>query len=67
MAPARGRREGWADDDIGDPAGQPLEVHHGEAIADALLPVVRRIAGVMTVGREGSVGRAGTGETSSHQ
>ncbi len=46
MAAARGRRQGGEADDVRDPIGQPLEVHAqvGEAIAEALLPLLRRIA-----------------------
>jgi protein-tyrosine-phosphatase len=47
MATARSRREGGgADDDIPDPIGKPLEAHEaaGEAVVQALLPVLSRIA-----------------------
>jgi protein-tyrosine phosphatase len=46
LASARSRRPGGEDDDVRDPIGQPLEVHAevGEMIADALLPLLRRIA-----------------------
>jgi protein-tyrosine phosphatase len=45
MAAARNRRQGSADDDVRDPIGQPLEVHAeaGEAIAEALFAVLRRL------------------------
>ena len=48
MAAARSRRHGSRDDDIRDPIGQPIAVHEevGEAIAAALLPVLRRLAGL---------------------
>jgi protein-tyrosine-phosphatase len=46
MAAARSRRHSSRDDDIRDPIGQPIAVHEevGEAIAAALLPVLRRLA-----------------------
>ena len=46
MAAARSRRHSGADDDIRDPVGLPVEVHEevGVAIAEALLPVLRRLA-----------------------
>ena len=46
MAVVRGRRESWRDDDIRDPIGQPLDVHQevGDAVAEALLPVLERLA-----------------------
>jgi protein-tyrosine phosphatase len=46
MAVARSRRHGGGDDDVRDPIGEPITVHEevGEAIAGALLPVLRRIA-----------------------
>jgi protein-tyrosine-phosphatase len=49
MAAARARRHSGEDDDIRDPIGQPVEVHEevGEAIAGALLPVLRRLAGLL--------------------
>jgi protein-tyrosine-phosphatase len=45
LAEARSRRPA-TDDDIRDPIGRPVEVHEevGEAIAAALLPVLRRLA-----------------------
>ncbi len=46
MGALRGRRESWRDDDIRDPIGQPLDVHQevGDAVAEALLPVLERFA-----------------------
>ncbi|MGY1681930.1 arsenate reductase/protein-tyrosine-phosphatase family protein [Geodermatophilus sp. SYSU D01176] len=46
MAAARRRRPVTPEDDVPDPIGQPLEVHQevGEAIAEALLPVLARLA-----------------------
>jgi protein-tyrosine-phosphatase len=46
LADARSRRHATDDDDIRDPIGQPVEMHEevGEAIAAALLPVLRRLA-----------------------
>jgi protein-tyrosine-phosphatase len=48
MNGARSRRQAGAGDDIGDPIGQPLEVHEevGAAIAEALIPLLDRIAGL---------------------
>ena len=45
MAALRHRRQSWRDDDIRDPIGQPLDVHQevGDAVAEALLPVLRRL------------------------
>ena len=45
MAAARFQRRGGEDDDVSDPIGLPVEVHQevGEAIAGALLPLLRRI------------------------
>jgi protein-tyrosine-phosphatase len=45
MAAARGRRQGGEADDVRDPIGEPVEVHEevGAAIAEALLPLLRRI------------------------
>lgn len=49
MAAARSERRTGEDDDVRDPIGQPLEVHDevGTVIVGALLPVLRRIAGVV--------------------
>ena len=46
IAAARSRRHSSRDDDIRDPIGQPIAVHEevGEAIAAALLPVLRRLS-----------------------
>ncbi len=47
LASARSRRQGGGDeDDIQDPIRQPLDVHQevGEAITEALLPLLRRLA-----------------------
>jgi protein-tyrosine-phosphatase len=46
MAPVRSRRHSGEDDDVRDPIGQPVEVHQevGEAIAESLLPILRRFA-----------------------
>jgi protein-tyrosine-phosphatase len=57
MGAARGRRESRLDDDIRDPIGQPVDVHQevGEAIAEALVPVLGRLAALVTPGPLGSV------------
>ena len=46
LASARSLRQGGGDDDVRDPIGHPVEVHAeaGEAIVEALLPVLRRVA-----------------------
>jgi protein-tyrosine-phosphatase len=46
LAAARARRWVSGDDDVPDPIGHPVEVHEevGEAIASALLALLRRIA-----------------------
>jgi protein-tyrosine phosphatase len=46
MAAARPRRQGGEDDDVRDPIGLPVEVHEevGVAIAQALLPILGRLA-----------------------
>ena len=46
MAEARSNRHSGEDDDIRDPIQEPVVVHQevGEAIAEALLPVLRRLA-----------------------
>lgn len=46
LAGGRAHRMSTAADDIPDPIGQPIEAHErcGQAIADALLPVLSRIA-----------------------
>jgi len=46
MALARNRRVSNVADDIRDPIGQPIDIHEevGEAIADALIPVLARFA-----------------------
>ena len=46
MAAARSRRHSSDADDIRDPIGEPVEVHEevGLAVAEALLPVLRRLA-----------------------
>ena len=48
MNSARSRRQAGAADDVGDPIGQPLEVHEeiGAVIAEALIPLLARIAGL---------------------
>jgi protein-tyrosine phosphatase len=48
MAAARSKRQSGAGDDIRDPIGRPVETHQeiGEAIAEALIPVLARIAGL---------------------
>jgi protein-tyrosine phosphatase len=45
MAAARSRREGGPVDDIADPINKPVEAHQeaGDAIVDALLPLLDRI------------------------
>jgi protein-tyrosine phosphatase len=47
MAAARAQRHSGEHDDVRDPIGQPVDVHQmvGEAIAEALLPVLSRLAG----------------------
>jgi protein-tyrosine-phosphatase len=49
MAVARGRRAVGRADDIPDPIGRPLEVHQdvGEAISEALLPVLAHVAALL--------------------
>jgi protein-tyrosine-phosphatase len=61
MGAARSRRESWAEDDIRDPIGQPLEVHQevGQAIADALLPVLGRFAALVPERPAGNPGQWG--------
>jgi protein-tyrosine-phosphatase len=46
MAGARSRRQSGEGDDVTDPIGRPVEVHQevGEAIAEALLPILRHLA-----------------------
>jgi protein-tyrosine-phosphatase len=46
MAGARSRRQSGEGDDVSDPIGRPVEMHQevGEAIAEALLPILRRLA-----------------------
>lgn len=48
LAAARSHRQSAADDDVRDPIGHPVAVHEevGEVIAQALLPILRRIADV---------------------
>ena len=48
MGAARPRRQSGPGDDIDDPIGLPPEVHQetGEAVAEALVPLLRRIAGL---------------------
>jgi len=48
MHAARPRRQSGPEDDIRDPIGLPPEVHQesGEAVAEALLPLLERIAGL---------------------
>jgi protein-tyrosine-phosphatase len=50
MAQARSRRQAGDGDDVTDPIGRPVEVHQevGEAIAEALLPILRRLADLAT-------------------
>jgi protein-tyrosine-phosphatase len=50
MAAARSRRHSGEDDDVLDPIGRPVDVHEeaGKAIAEALLPLLRRIASLGT-------------------
>lgn len=47
LAEARSRRPAAGDDDVPDPINQPLETHSeaGQLIVDALLPLLRRLAG----------------------
>ena len=56
MAAARSRTHSSEDDDVRDPIGQPLEVHQkvGEAIAEALEPVLARIAALAAPGQRDS-------------
>jgi protein-tyrosine phosphatase len=46
MATGRARRQGGEDDDVRDPVGQAAAVHEevGQVIAEALSPVLRRLA-----------------------
>ena len=46
LAAARSRRQSGRGDDIRDPVGLPPEVHQevGDAVAEALIPVLSRIA-----------------------
>ncbi|WP_324278579.1 hypothetical protein [Blastococcus brunescens] len=46
LASARSHRQGGEDDDVRDPIGHPVDVHEevGEAIVEALLPILRRLA-----------------------
>jgi protein-tyrosine-phosphatase len=48
MNTARSERRSGGDDDVRDPIGEPLEVHDevGTVIAESLLPVLARIAGL---------------------
>lgn len=48
MNGARSRRQAGEGDDVRDPIGQPVEVHEeiGAAIAEALIPLLDRIAGL---------------------
>jgi protein-tyrosine-phosphatase len=52
MATARSRRESGPDDDVADPIGRPLEAHQeaGDAIVQALLPLLARIASLSDAG-----------------
>jgi protein-tyrosine-phosphatase len=68
IAEARSHRQSGEDDDIRDPIQQDVAVHQevGEAIADTLLPVLRRIASLDTPGTNGATGREGRGASSHH-
>ena len=70
MAAARSRRHGGEDDDIRDPIGRPVDVHEevGDAITEALLPVLRRFAALLLAADARPAGRmrpVGRGERSS--
>jgi protein-tyrosine phosphatase len=62
LAEARAYRSATAQDDITDPVDQPVEVQVvvGETIAEALLPVLRRIAELVTARPTRSVGHRGS-------
>jgi protein-tyrosine-phosphatase len=66
MAAARSRRHGGENDDIRDPIGHPVDVHGetGDAISRSLLPVLRRLAGLVPVDPAGLVGKLGPGKDS---
>jgi protein-tyrosine-phosphatase len=61
LAGARSRRESSAADDIGDPVGKPLEAHQeaGDAIVEALLPVLARIADLGSLVNADPAGQTG--------
>ena len=61
MAAARSRRHGGEGDDIEDPIGRPVDVQAevGNAISEALLPVLRRFAALLRAGDARPAGRAG--------
>jgi protein-tyrosine phosphatase len=52
MGAARSRRQSGDADDVRDPIGLPLEAHQvaGEAIAEALLPLLERIVSLRGIG-----------------
>jgi protein-tyrosine-phosphatase len=56
MAAARSHRHSGEGDDVRDPIRQPLDVHQevGEAIAQALLPVLARLASLDTPEADGA-------------
>ena len=61
MAAARSHRRSGEDDDVPDPIGRPVEIHQdvGEAIAEALLPLLDRL---FLSGAEGGQPRASAEE-----
>jgi protein-tyrosine-phosphatase len=69
MAGARSHRHSGEDDDVRDPAQQPLEVHEevGEAIVAALLPVLGRLASLGTHGANGAPTTDDSGEPPIHR
>ena len=57
--PARARSMRTGKDDVPDPVGLPVEEHEeaGKLIVAALLPLLRRMADLVTAGPGGPVGR----------
>jgi protein-tyrosine-phosphatase len=60
LAASRNGRQGSRADDVADPIGRPLEVHQqaGESIAEALLPLLRRIAALQEQAEDPGSARA---------
>jgi protein-tyrosine-phosphatase len=63
MAAARSQRHSGDHDDVRDPIGHPVQVHEevGQAIVEALLPVLRRFAALATPGTGGGPTADGSG------